>query len=58
MKVKALIELLQDFDPEEKVVFLELSDFYDTIFLGISQRNNRVEISIKNVEKQDEGLLQ
>jgi hypothetical protein len=58
MKVKALMEILQEFDPEQEVVFLELSDFYDTILLRISEHNDRVEIIIKNIEKQDEGLLQ
>ena len=58
MKVKALMEILQEFDPEQEVVFLELSDFYDTIMLRVSENNDRVEIIIKNIEKQDEGLLQ
>ena len=58
MKVKALMEILQEFDPEQEVVFLELSDFYDAIMLRVSENNDRVEIIIKNIEKQDEGLLQ
>jgi hypothetical protein len=58
MKVKTMIEYLEDFDPEQEVVFLELSHLYDIMFLGISEHNDKVEISIKTVEKKDEGLLQ
>jgi hypothetical protein len=54
MKVKSLIELLEDFDPEQQVVIKELLGFYDIVFLGISERQEKVEITIKTVEKKDD----
>ena len=54
MKVKAFIEHLQDFDPEQEIVFLELGDFYDIILLTISERNDKVEIVVKNIPKEEE----
>lgn len=54
MKVKAFIEHLQDFDPEQEIVFLELGDFYDIILLAISERDDKVEIVVKNIPKEEE----
>lgn len=54
MKVKAFIERLQDFDLEQEIVFLELGDFYDIILLTISERNDKVEIVVKNIPKEEE----
>jgi hypothetical protein len=54
MKVKAFIEHLQDFDPEQEIVFLELGGLYDIILLAISERNDKVEIVVKNIFKEEE----
>jgi len=54
MKVKAFIEHLQDFDPEQEIVFLELGGFYDIILLAISERDDKVEIVVKNIFKEEE----
>ena len=56
MKVKAFIEHLQDFDPEQEIVFLELGDFYDIILLAISERDDKVEIVVKNIPKEEEEM--
>jgi hypothetical protein len=58
MKVKAFIEHLQDFDPEQEIVFLELGDFYDIILLAISERDDKVEIVVKNIPKEEERKIQ
>jgi hypothetical protein len=54
MKVKAFIEHLQDFDPEQEIVFLELGGLYDIILLAISERDDKVEIVVKNIFKEEE----
>jgi hypothetical protein len=58
MKVKALIERLEEFDPDQEIIFFELSDFYDTIYLGMCEKNDKVEITIKNVQREEGDLLQ
>lgn len=54
MKVKAFIEHLQDFDLEQEIVFLELGGLYDIILLTISEKDDKVEIVVKNIPKEEE----
>lgn len=58
MKVKALMEHLENFDPDQEIIFFELSDFYDTIFLGICEKDGKVEITVKNIQREIGDLPQ
>jgi hypothetical protein len=51
MKIKDLIEHLSDFDEEKEIFFCEISDLYDTIFLGVFDRDDKVALKYKVVEK-------
>lgn len=54
MKLKTFIELLEDFDQEKEVDFFELSGLYDTVFLGVNEKQGKISITLKNVYKDSE----
>lgn len=55
MKLKALIESLEQFDGEQEVELYELSGVYDTILLSINEEYGKVVINIKNMYTKDEN---
>jgi hypothetical protein len=51
MKLKKLIEYLEEFDQEKEIVFFEISDLYDIMLIGIDEDEDKVYINIKNLER-------
>lgn len=49
MKVKKLIEYLEEFDQDKEIELFELSDYYDTVLIAIKEDEERVILNIKNI---------
>jgi len=49
LKVKELIEKLEAFDPEKRIVFYEMLDYYDTIFIALSEDDDSVKFNVANI---------
>ena len=59
MKVKELIEYLEEFNQEKEVIIYELSDLYDTMLAGLESDDKHVYINIKNlIRGEPKGLEQ
>lgn len=51
MKLKTLIEYLEQFDEEKDIIFYEISDLYDIMFVGIDEGPDNVYLNIKNLQR-------
>jgi hypothetical protein len=59
VKVKELIEYLEEFNQEKEVIIYELSDLYDTMLAGLEADDKHVYINIKNlIRGEPKGLEQ
>lgn len=59
MKIKQLLELLTDCDPESQVTIHELSGVYETVLLSIDDTDDEVIFNIKTYlkSKKDEDKV-
>lgn len=53
IKVKDLIERLQEFDQDKWVKIVELGDFYDTYLISITEYEKEVHVNVKNTIKEN-----
>lgn len=53
IKVKDLIERLQEFDQDKWVKIVELGDFYETYLISITEYEKEVHVNVKNTAKEN-----
>lgn len=58
MKLKELIEYLEDFDPDKEVSFEDSTELYDFTLLSISENPKKIKLTIKTTTRKDKDFYQ